>query len=111
MRYESHWLFTATATALAKAAPGRVTREPSTQSVAPCPAPTRRTPRRSFSSTARRAAWERSASEPASPTVRAWFTSAFPLSTTAGGRSSNERSEEHTSELQSLRHLVCRLLL
>src|ERR1039458_3910183 len=31
------------------------------------------------------------------------------------GRSSNrridERSEEHTSELQSLRHLVCRLLL
>src|ERR1039458_10748651 len=23
----------------------------------------------------------------------------------------NERSEEHTSELQSLRHLVCRLLL
>src|SRR5437899_7549572 len=24
---------------------------------------------------------------------------------------SNERSEEHTSELQSLRHLVCRLLL
>src|SRR5438045_8315524 len=27
-----------------------------------------------------------------------------------GGRSSS-RSEEHTSELQSLRHLVCRLLL
>src|SRR5258705_8859729 len=27
----------------------------------------------------------------------------------AGGR--EERSEEHTSELQSLRHLVCRLLL
>src|SRR5438045_8304387 len=27
--------------------------------------------------------------------------------TTSGGR----RSEEHTSELQSLRHLVCRLLL
>src|SRR5437899_10175450 len=25
--------------------------------------------------------------------------------------SSNSRSEEHTSELQSLRHLVCRLLL
>src|SRR5258705_3202831 len=24
---------------------------------------------------------------------------------------SNDRSEEHTSELQSLRHLVCRLLL
>src|SRR5437899_8971725 len=28
-----------------------------------------------------------------------------------GGRSTNARSEEHTSELQSLRHLVCRLLL
>src|SRR5258705_9867169 len=27
------------------------------------------------------------------------------------GRSSTSRSEEHTSELQSLRHLVCRLLL
>src|SRR5471030_1872279 len=27
------------------------------------------------------------------------------------GRSSTVRSEEHTSELQSLRHLVCRLLL
>src|SRR5437899_4915762 len=26
-------------------------------------------------------------------------------------RMRNERSEEHTSELQSLRHLVCRLLL
>src|SRR5258705_9382770 len=26
-------------------------------------------------------------------------------------RTSNVRSEEHTSELQSLRHLVCRLLL
>src|SRR5205814_7458222 len=31
----------------------------------------------------------------------------------AAGRAANatERSEEHTSELQSLRHLVCRLLL
>src|SRR5262245_66486520 len=27
------------------------------------------------------------------------------------GRTNFERSEEHTSELQSLRHLVCRLLL
>src|SRR5205814_9960419 len=27
------------------------------------------------------------------------------------GRTSTRRSEEHTSELQSLRHLVCRLLL
>src|SRR5437899_7668582 len=28
-----------------------------------------------------------------------------------GERRAQERSEEHTSELQSLRHLVCRLLL
>src|SRR5437899_10208369 len=28
-----------------------------------------------------------------------------------GERSADRRSEEHTSELQSLRHLVCRLLL
>src|SRR5262245_64960515 len=27
------------------------------------------------------------------------------------GRARGDRSEEHTSELQSLRHLVCRLLL
>src|SRR5437899_6577041 len=27
------------------------------------------------------------------------------------GRDDDQRSEEHTSELQSLRHLVCRLLL
>src|SRR5262245_64834130 len=34
------------------------------------------------------------------------------MSVTSSGRSSiNRRSEEHTSELQSLRHLVCRLLL
>src|ERR1035438_511733 len=30
---------------------------------------------------------------------------------TARSKSSASRSEEHTSELQSLRHLVCRLLL
>src|SRR5438045_5566182 len=29
----------------------------------------------------------------------------------AGAQILSERSEEHTSELQSLRHLVCRLLL
>src|SRR5437899_6478561 len=32
------------------------------------------------------------------------------LSPRIGGVSGNDRSEEHTSELQSLRHLVCRLL-
>src|SRR5436853_5974496 len=31
--------------------------------------------------------------------------------TRAGGAPARGRSEEHTSELQSLRHLVCRLLL
>src|SRR5262245_43231073 len=35
-------------------------------------------------------------------TVSAWLSGAIPKKT---------RSEEHTSELQSLRHLVCRLLL
>src|SRR5258705_5152894 len=30
---------------------------------------------------------------------------------TVGAHPARERSEEHTSELQSLRHLVCRLLL
>src|SRR5262245_62315440 len=33
------------------------------------------------------------------------------LQLTVEQRSAVERSEEHTSELQSLRHLVCRLLL
>src|SRR5436853_737607 len=36
---------------------------------------------------------------------------ATPLSTVARDRRERGRSEEHTSELQSLRHLVCRLLL
>src|SRR5258705_3919650 len=34
-----------------------------------------------------------------------------PFSQTAQSASLRPRSEEHTSELQSLRHLVCRLLL
>src|SRR5438045_6086649 len=36
-----------------------------------------------------------------------------PIATSSASRasSSKDRSEEHTSELQSLRHLVCRLLL
>src|SRR5471030_3375142 len=34
-----------------------------------------------------------------------------PNSTWSRRRSTKPRSEEHTSELQSLRHLVCRLLL
>src|SRR5205814_7980731 len=37
----------------------------------------------------------------------------FPIVTgvSAGAINADTRSEEHTSELQSLRHLVCRLLL
>src|ERR1039458_3306384 len=46
-----------------------------------------------------------SAPEPPSPT------SAATPPSPATSPSSSRRSEEHTSELQSLRHLVCRLLL
>src|SRR5262245_65318847 len=35
----------------------------------------------------------------------------FPKLATRQANRGNQRSEEHTSELQSLRHLVCRLLL
>src|ERR1039458_8133278 len=45
---------------------------------------------------------------PISPKARPATTSAGRLST---ARPTWPRSEEHTSELQSLRHLVCRLLL
>src|ERR1039458_9425980 len=38
-------------------------------------------------------------------------TSALGLTASATGNATTDRSEEHTSELQSLRHLVCRLLL
>src|SRR5262245_62890798 len=35
----------------------------------------------------------------------------FPPARRRGGQGERPRSEEHTSELQSLRHIVCRLLL
>src|SRR2546429_3033512 len=38
-------------------------------------------------------------------------TKAFPDSARTSSRPANSRSEEHTSELQSRLHLVCRLLL
>src|SRR5438045_7164032 len=38
-------------------------------------------------------------------------TASGPLSKLPNAKISGTRSEEHTSELQSLRHLVCRLLL
>src|SRR5262245_62307628 len=41
-----------------------------------------------------------------------WRGSAFPIiSSRSTSSRARVRSEEHTSELQSLRHLVCRLLL
>jgi len=88
MWYESHWLFTATATPLANAAPARVTRVPVTHSVAPCPGPTRVSPRRSCASTASRAAIGRGAPWQAIATVIAWLIRALALSITAGGSAS-----------------------
>src|SRR5262245_64790482 len=40
-----------------------------------------------------------------------WPAMTIGLRSGQGRRSQHDRSEEHTSELQSLRHLVCRLLL
>src|SRR5947199_6126347 len=44
-------------------------------------------------------------------TTRFPFRAAFSTRSAASFRRNMIRSEEHTSELQSLRHLVCRLLL
>src|SRR5438309_8057880 len=54
----------------------------------------------------RRRVWMRMASSP-------YYTKRKrpPIETSTGGRLINCRSEEHTSELQSQFHLVCRLLL
>src|SRR5205814_5568420 len=46
-----------------------------------------------------------------SPMLTVVVTSYAPRNSSAAGRGGVCRSEEHTSELQSLRHLVCRLLL
>src|SRR5438045_9193695 len=40
-----------------------------------------------------------------------WHAERSPASSSSASATSSCRSEEHTSELQSLRHLVCRLLL
>src|SRR5437899_10107042 len=53
----------------------------------------------------------RYASRPTTPWVSIPCMRGTCLSSAIGGLSSATRSEEHTSELQSLRHLVCRLLL
>src|SRR5437899_4266622 len=52
-----------------------------------------------------RAAWQRSRSQSLRSTTRRW------RPTTTATPRPKTRSEEHTSELQSLRQLVCRLLL
>src|SRR5437899_8613829 len=51
--------------------------------------------------------WSRCASTAQGSTAR----SGWPLGSSEGFPATRSRSEEHTSELQSLRHLVCRLLL
>src|SRR5439155_4327635 len=48
---------------------------------------------------------------PAVGASHAPFTSPFPASVGKPEKSGSSRSEEHTSELQSRGHLVCRLLL
>src|ERR1039458_10791943 len=52
---------------------------------------------------------QRPVNEPLS--VRALYASTLRIGKNRLGRLLANRSEEHTSELQSLRHLVCRLLL
>src|SRR5258705_2953247 len=52
---------------------------------------------------------ERKRPRPGRPLDRALCVRALPLE--ADQEPHRQRSEEHTSELQSLRHLVCRLLL
>src|SRR5437899_5956956 len=65
-------------------------------------------PRTTLTATTPRS-WDRGLLE-ATPTDLAPSTSSRPRSATPI-RTRSGRSEEHTSELQSLRHLVCRLLL
>src|SRR5947199_3497142 len=60
-----------------------------------------------FRSPANPGSWSNSSASPPDRRSASFAT----CSISPGGRSSAMRSEEHTSELQSLRHLVCRLLL
>src|SRR5256884_2638101 len=53
----------------------------------------------------------RSSPAAAPPTCRPTATRSSPSSTAPANRSAARRSEDHTSELQSRLHLVCRLLL
>src|SRR2546422_3425760 len=48
---------------------------------------------------------------PRNPAARGSCTSVWPASVATEDEQSTRRSEEHTSELQSRLHLVCRLLL
>src|SRR5215813_1425198 len=80
------------------------------------PSPTCRPPRsrsRSTSSpaTRTRCSWRSVLQPPISPARRARPTPCIGYTTPGRWRTSPARSEEHTSELQSRPHLVCRLLL
>src|SRR5205814_10654629 len=62
--------------------------------------------------------WSPAAAAPGKPVKAATWADVKPILAehcvschTVGGVAPTVRSEEHTSELQSLRHLVCRLLL
>src|SRR5437899_8798365 len=61
-----------------------------------------------FRSEERRSSEAERRREQAEGTAKAWNKAGVDLT---GGAERCGRSEEHTSELQSLRHLVCRLLL
>src|SRR2546430_9177760 len=54
-----------------------------------------------------RAGWPR----PCKDMARSWASSARPGSESRDSSTNSDRSEEHTSELQSQSNLVCRLLL
>src|SRR5437899_6771673 len=65
-----------------------------------------------FVTAARAAAVDQASSEGASgPLMSFRFNSAMSVKSNPISSLRRARSEEHTSELQSLRHLVCRLLL
>src|SRR5438045_6075811 len=67
-----------------------------------------------FRSSATTAPTARCSPSPSPTPAPRWCSTARPRSAPAASATaaaSRRRSEEHTSELQSLRHLVCRLLL
>src|ERR1039458_8041220 len=88
-------------TSAARAAPY----EKGTETVARPPASCRRP------GAARAAPYEKGTETMTDPLVRCSPRTAARAAPYEKGTETSDRSEEHTSELQSLRHLVCRLLL